>query len=47
MIVQTGRMWSTGLWAAARRLSPRSMASATASDCGTEKQTVALMSTPS
>ncbi len=42
MIVHTGLMPS----ALPRRSRPRSTASATASDCGTVKHTVALMLTP-
>jgi hypothetical protein len=46
MIVQTGPMESTSAPSASRRRRPRSIASATASACGTVKDTVALMLTP-
>ncbi len=46
MIVQTGDIVLTSSPASSRRRRPRSTASATASDCGTVKQTVALTLIP-
>ena len=46
MIVQTGPIAAVSSPSASRRSSPRSIASATASACGTVKDTVALMLTP-
>ena len=46
MIVQTEPISGRSRPSARRRSSPRSMASATATACGTVKETVALMLTP-
>ena len=47
MMVQTGPMVLVSSPAASRRFSPRSTASATATHCGSVKETVALMLMPS
>ena len=46
MIVQTGPIEATSRPSASRRRSPASIASATATACGSVNETVALMLTP-
>ena len=46
MMVQTGPIGAMSLPSRSRRCRPRSTASATATHCGSEKHTVALMLMP-